>query len=140
MAQETHWYQELITGGKMSNKKNGNIAEYLVGNYLYNTGWWVHLMQQRAEGQPADIIACKGNKTILVDVKDCQNDEFSLDRVEYNQINCMARFKERTDFECYFAFVIRNEIIFVKYIEIIMAQHLRSTVDREWLKIKGVYL
>ena len=46
----------------ISNKKLGNSFEEEFAELLYEHGFWVHLLQQNAAGQPADIIATK-NKT-----------------------------------------------------------------------------
>lgn len=86
-----------------SNKKIGNDFESQFCEYLFNQGFWVHNMVQNASGQPADVIAVKGNIPYLIDCKVCSNDKFNFSRIEENQVNAMKLWKECGNTDCWFA-------------------------------------
>jgi len=69
----------------MSNKKSGNDFEKEFCKLASKAGFWAHVLQDNHNGQPADVIITKNGKAALVDCKDCENDIFSLSRVEENQ-------------------------------------------------------
>ena len=82
----------------MNNKelqiKLGNATEKFIAKTLRNFGYWVYNMPMKTNGQPCDIFAAKGGKTVLVwliDGKHVRNDEvsFTFARVEPNQISSM---------------------------------------------------
>ena len=52
---------------KNSNKTSGNKFEDDFSIILAKNGFWAHVMQQKKEGQPADIIAVKGKFHTLID-------------------------------------------------------------------------
>ena len=72
-----------------NNKYLGNKFEKELSEILYDAGYWVHLLNQNKNGQPADIIAVKNGKAYLIDAKVCQNDRFVLSRIEANQDTAM---------------------------------------------------
>ena len=69
----------------MTNKKMGNRFEQELCSILYANGFWVHNFTQNQAGQPADIIAAKNGKVMLIDAKVCSNNRFKLGRIEENQ-------------------------------------------------------
>ena len=82
----------------MTNKelqlKLGSATEKFIAKTLRNFGYWVYNMPMKTSGQPCDIFAAKGGKTVLVwliDGKHVRTDEvsFTFARVEPNQISSM---------------------------------------------------
>ena len=78
----------------MNNKIIGNSFEDELCNILFAEGFWVHNMQQKKSGQPADVIAVKNNRAYLIDAKVCSSDTFSFDRIEENQDLSMELWKD----------------------------------------------
>lgn len=74
-----------------SNKKLGNDFEQEVCKKLADRGFWVHNFANRANGQPADIIAAKADCIYLIDAKVCSNGSFQTSRIEENQVLSMKR-------------------------------------------------
>ena len=87
-----------------TNKKSGNRFEQEFAEFLDRNGFWCHVMQQNKSGQPADIIAVKGDYHCLIDCKEVStNKGFALSRVEENQRLAMKKFEDRGSRVCYFA-------------------------------------
>ena len=99
----------------MINKKLGNKFEKELSEILYNAGYWVHLLNQNKNGQPADIIAVKNKKAYLIDAKVCSLEKFAFKRVEENQQLSMQMFIECGNTTPYFALKARNEIYMLSY-------------------------
>ena len=99
----------------MINKKLGNKLEKELSEILYNAGYWVHLLNQNKNGQPADIIAVKNKKAYLIDAKVCSFEKFAFKRVEENQRLSMQMFIECGNTTPYFALKARNEIYMLSY-------------------------
>lgn len=99
----------------MINKKLGNKFEKELSEILYDAGYWVHLLNQNKNGQPADIIAVKNGKAYLIDAKECTREIFPLKRMEYNQELSMGLWIECGNTTPYFALKARNEIYMVDY-------------------------
>ena len=87
----------------MSNKSRGNELERDVAEYLYAHGFWVHRLQQNADGQPADIIAVNNGKAVLIDCKQCDRRVFRKSRIEENQQQAMKLWEETGNGEGWFA-------------------------------------
>ena len=100
---------------KVINKKLGNDFEKELSEILYDAGYWVHLLNQNKNGQPADIIAVKNGKAYLIDAKECTREIFPLKRMEYNQELSMGLWIECGNTTPYFALKARNEIYMVDY-------------------------
>ena len=100
---------------KIINKKLGNKFEKELSEILYNAGYWVHLLNQNKNGQPADIIAVKNKKAYLIDAKVCSFEKFAFKRVEENQRLSMQMFIECGNTTPYFALKARNEIYMLSY-------------------------
>lgn len=75
----------------MSNRATGTRFEQELCELLAEHGFWAHNMAQNQAGQPADIIAVKNNKAVLIDCKMCSSDRFRLSRIEENQEMAMSR-------------------------------------------------
>lgn len=99
----------------MINKKLGNKFEKELSEILYDAGYWVHLLNQNKNGQPADIIAVKNKKAYLIDAKVCSLEKFAFKRVEENQHLSMQMFIECGNTTPYFALKARNEIYMLSY-------------------------
>ena len=100
---------------KIINKKLGNKFEKELSEILYNAGYWVHLLNQNKNGQPADIIAVKNKKAYLIDAKVCSLEKFAFKRVEENQHLSMQMFIDCGNTTPYFALKARNEIYMLSY-------------------------
>ena len=99
----------------MINKKLGNDFEKELSEILYDAGYWVHLLNQNKNGQPADIIAVKNGKAYLIDAKVCMYEVFPFRRIEENQHLSMDMWIECGNVTPYFALKARNEIYMVAY-------------------------
>ena len=99
----------------MINTKLGNKFEKELSEILYNAGYWVHLLNQNKNGQPADIIAVKNKKAYLIDAKVCSLEKFAFKRVEENQHLSMQMFIDCGNTTPYFALKARNEIYMLSY-------------------------
>lgn len=69
----------------MNNKQAGNNFEREFCEQLAKDGFWAHFMGGSKNGQPADIIAVRNERSYLIDAKDCENDRFVFSRIEDNQ-------------------------------------------------------
>ena len=78
----------------MSNRSKGNAFEAEFCEMLAKSGFWVHNMAQNAAGQPADVIAVRSYEHYLIDCKVCQNNKFSVSRIEPNQHHAMRHWKD----------------------------------------------
>lgn len=72
----------------MVNKKIGNKYEVELARLLQKKGYWCHILEYNKNGQPCDIVAIKGDKSFLIDVKHCSTDRFQFNRIEPNQKTC----------------------------------------------------
>jgi Holliday junction resolvase len=103
------------------NKKIGNTTERKLADLMFKEGWWVHLVKDKINGQPFDVIMSKNNVTWFVDIKHVkEGQEYLLtSRIEENQRNAMKLLEERgtdkTGFIIYFEgdgwFMIQNKTI-----------------------------
>ena len=72
----------------MVNKSIGNKCEQALGKLLQSKGYWCHILEYNKNGQPCDIVAIKGDVSMLIDVKHCDKDRFNFSRIEANQKAC----------------------------------------------------
>ena len=77
----------------MSNKQAGNEFEREFCEMLSKDGFWAHFMGGSKNGQPADIIAVRNERSYLIDAKDCKNDRFEFRRIEDNQHMAMRKWE-----------------------------------------------
>lgn len=97
----------------MTNRKMGNKFEREFAEILHRWGFWVHLLCQNQDGQPADMIAVRNKRAYLIDCKVCSSGKgFDLSRVEDNQITAMTAWWECGNGEGWFA-VKQNEQIYM---------------------------
>ena len=99
----------------MNNKRMGSMFEREFAKTLDKNGFWVHLIVPNADGQPADIIACKNKETHLIDCKVCSSLGFPLSRVEENQELAMRKFINRGKGQAWFALKFSDEIFMLDY-------------------------
>ena len=80
----------------MNNKKLGNSFEKEMTEILSKKGYWVTMLtpKQHIGSQPADLIAIKDNKPILIDCKTCKTKYFQISRIEQNQWSAYERYKK----------------------------------------------
>ena len=98
-----------------NNKYLGNKFEKELSEILYDAGYWVHLLNQNKNGQPADIIAVKNGKAYLIDAKVCTYEVFPFRRIEENQQLAMDMWIECGNTTPYFALKCRNEVYMVSW-------------------------
>lgn len=77
----------------MSNKSTGTKFEKEFAETLAKHWFWVHIFQDNRNGQPCDVIVARDGRTYLFDCKNCEENFFSLARIEENQYNAMELFK-----------------------------------------------
>lgn len=108
----------------MSNKSSGNRFEQEFAELLDRHGFWCHVMQQNKSGQPADIIAVKGDYHCLIDCKEVSTDRgFVLSRAEENQRLAMKKFVDRGGHIGWFAVKFPDgEIRMVSIISVLLAE------------------
>lgn len=89
---------------------------------LYDIGYWVHLLENKnySNSQPADIIGIKGNETLVIDCKTLKNEtgNFTLERLEENQILCFNKLKECGYRNYALAILYNNDVYFVPLIDV----------------------
>lgn len=95
-----------------SNKKLGNDFEKEFAKILADEGWWVTLLTPKTHigSQPADLIAVKDNRAILVDCKTCNSYLFPLSRIEQNQIEASKKYFKCGNTEYYIAIKYKEDI------------------------------
>lgn len=99
----------------VSNKKIGNDFEKELAEILANRGYWVTMLTPKTHigSQPADLIAVKNNKAILIDCKTCNNYLFPLSRIEQNQIEASKKFFKCGNTEYYIAIKYEEDIYII---------------------------
>ena len=116
----------------MTNKKLGNDFERQFCEMLAAEGWWVHNMAQNAAGQPADVIAAKNGKAVLVDCKVCSHKGFALSRVEDNQHLAMERWEKCGNGDAWFAIkTMDGDIMMVSHFDIQVIGRSKSVMNRD---------
>ena len=95
------------------NKKIGNDFEAELCDILAENGYWAHNFAQNKAGQPADIIAAKNRKTVLIDCKVCSDGVFKFDRIEENQRRAMQLWHDCGNSDGWFALKIPGERVFM---------------------------
>ena len=70
------------------NKTIGNEYEKKFTEYLQRNGYWCHIFSYNTNGQPCDVVAVRNNIAYLIDVKHCEENRFSFDKIQPNQITC----------------------------------------------------
>lgn len=125
----------------MSNRADGTRFETEFCDCLARNGFWAHNMAQKAEGQPADIIAVKNGTAYLIDCKLCEKDSFRLDRIEENQESAMNYWTECGNLGCYFAIKLQstNEIFMVPFKALRGRWSQKSLKRRDLIMYSGLH-
>lgn len=123
--------QEVFNGGTIvSNKKIGNNFEKEFAELLYESGFWVHLLNQNQDGQPADVIAVKNKKAYLIDCKVCSTRKgFDLTRVEDNQDLSMKLWKNCGNGEGWFAVKLESQIYMISQFTVKVYRNHQSVMS-----------
>lgn len=122
----------------MSNRSKGNAFEAEFCEILAKNGFWVHNMAQNAAGQPADVIAVRSYEHYLIDCKVCQNNKFSVSRIEPNQHHAMRHWKDCTDGVGWFALKLDSGIYMISYPMLCMSK--RTILTEQEIKAIGIPL
>lgn len=96
-----------------SNRELGTNFERDLAETLHDMGFWVHLMKQNAAGQPADIIAVKKNRAVLIDAKVCSDYVFRTSRIEANQLGSMSAWEDAGNREWWFALLFPTHDVYM---------------------------
>ena len=100
----------------MVNKKIGNKFEREFAEILAENGYWVHLLNQNASGQPADLVAINNEHSLIIDCKVCTKDYFPLSRLEDNQRYAHQLVFEKVGIYAYrVAIKMRNRIYLIPF-------------------------
>ena len=97
----------------MSNRADGDSFERQFAEILSKRGFWVKLLKQNANGQPADLLAVKDGHAMLIDCKRCEHGYFDTKRIEPNQNEAMQLWLECGNGEGYFALGFPDGVIAV---------------------------
>ena len=99
----------------MNNKKLGTNFEKEMVEILSKKGYWVTMLtpKQHVGSQPADLIAIKDNKPILIDCKTCKKHSFPISRIEQNQWNASKKFLKCGNTEYYIAIKCEENIYMI---------------------------
>lgn len=125
----------------MSNRKIGNSFEQEFAEMLSQHGYWVHIIAQRSEGQPADIIAVKNGRAYLIDCKVCSGVlGFKLSRLEENQDLSMTLWLDVGNGEAWFAIRTNEGVYMFTHSYIKNATYLRVRLTPKDIKEDGISL
>lgn len=123
-----------------TNRKTGNTFEQEFCEILCQHGFWTHKMAQRAEGQPADVIAVKNKTAYLIDCKVCSRNKFPLSRVEENQHFAMEFWQMCGNGEGWFALKADNQIYMIPHVTMIELSYGKATLNLDDIQQYGVLL
>lgn len=123
-----------------SNRSIGNAFEREMSEILSDNGFWVHLMKQNSSGQPADLIAVKNHKAVLIDCKVCMGDRFPLSRVEENQALAMNHWDDCGNGTGWFALKVRDEIFMFSHTYIQHLAQAKSSLSLREIQTHGTEL
>ena len=113
-----------------TNKKIGNDFETELCEILGKHGFWAHNMAQKAEGQPADVIAVKNKLAYLIDCKVCANNRFTISRMEENQCLSMKLWNMCGNGDGWFALKVEDEeIVMIPYPSLIELSYRQSSLN-----------
>lgn len=109
----------MFMKNKVSIKSLGNKVEKEFATQMYNRGWWVHLLNDKVNGQPFDVIMAKDESVWFLDVKNVQDKDYFLhSRIEDNQINSMKMLINRGMINVGFVIKFNDGWYLLKYINI----------------------
>lgn len=119
-------------------KKIGSDFEHEFCRMLTEHGFWNHFFTPDARGaQPFDVIAVKDGCAYAIDCKTCVANNFSIDRLEDNQVLAFSRWGECGNGMPWIAVKHKNEVHMIPYINLIQKSSVRIaeyiTFDK-WVK------
>lgn len=124
-----------------TNKKIGNDFETELCEILGKHGFWAHNMAQKAEGQPADVIAVKNKLAHLIDCKVCTNNRFSISRIEENQSLAMDIWDMCGNGDGCFALKVEDEeIVMIPYPSLVELSYRQSSLNLTEIRQYGMDL
>ena len=92
---------------KSNVKKIGNQTEKDFANLMFNKGWWVHILNDKVNGQPFDIIMAKNSAVWFLDVKNVSGKNYFLhNRIEPNQKIINENVDETRHLKCGFCYLL----------------------------------
>ena len=126
----------------MSNKSNGTKFEKELCEMFAKEGMWARLEYPDNDGsQPFDLKVIYRNNIFCFECKDCQNGKFPLDRVEENQKIALNKLQDNLfDFQIYFAFKNKDEIIFLEANDVLYLVDFSEKRTLDFNKYNGYYL
>jgi Holliday junction resolvase len=103
----------------LNNKRLGTAFEREFCDYLFEQGYWVHFITPAPNGaQPFDVIAVKGGRAYAFDCKTSAKANFSIKRLEQNQIMAFERWLKCGNTEPRIAVKYKNNIYLIPYREL----------------------
>lgn len=115
----------------MGNRKTGNAFESEFCEMLFNEGFWVHNLTQNKAGQPADVIAVKNRKALLIDCKVCKDNSFPLSRIEPNQHTAMSLWNQSGNGNGWFALRLNDGSVYMLDHDLMRAFSVGSSTINE---------
>lgn len=99
----------------VSNKRLGNSFEKEMAEILSDKGYWVLMVtpKQHIGSQPADLIAIKDNKPMLIDCKTSKTHLFPTSRIEENQRQAFKKYIKCGNTEYYIAIKYNDDIYMI---------------------------
>ena len=124
----------------MSNRAMGSQGEKRLAEMLSARGWWVHLLQQNAAGQPCDIIAVDSEgRGYLIDSKVCSRGRFDLERIEPNQESVAIKWGKITGRQLWFALWVNEyEVFMVSYGMLMIEKRKFSSLPESRIREIGI--
>lgn len=93
----------------------GNATEKKACESLSSHGWWAHRFEKKKNGsQPCDIVALKGNASMLLDAKHCLKPYLPTGRIEANQLTCFEMAHNR-GIKCGFVCEYADTLFYIDY-------------------------
>lgn len=123
-----------------TNRTVGNKFEQEFCEFLCRKGFWTHRMGQKAEGQPADVIAVRNRNAYLIDCKVCSRNKFPMERVEENQHFSMEFWSRCGNGEGWFALKVENEVYMIPHVTMIELSYKKATLNLNDIQQYGVLL
>ena len=119
-------------------KKIGNDFEREFCGMLTEHGFWNHFFTPDARGaQPFDVIAVREGRSFAIDCKTCVANNFTIDRMEDNQVFAFDRWTNCGNGMPWFAVKHNDELYMLSYYQLGAKGKLKisecPTFD-EWVK------
>lgn len=110
----------------MSNRTDGTRFEREVAQQLKASGYWVLQIPQSTSGQPADLLAIRGDEIKLIDCKLAYSGRFEFKRIEPNQREAMKMFQKRTNGKASFMIRFLEEVQELNFDQVIEFENLNK--------------